>query len=152
VRVIGSFDEMCSLVGEEIGVSNWVEMTQARIDTFADATDDHQWIHVDVERARREMPGGRTIAHGYLTLSLVPMLVHDIYTLEGVRHGINYGTDKVRFTAPVPSGSRVRGRYRLKAAEPAKNGGLRLFGEVTVELEGSQRPACVAEIISIVYR
>jgi acyl dehydratase len=107
--------------------------------------------HVDVERARREMPGGRTIAHGYLTLSLVPMLVHDIYTLEGVRHGINYGANKVRFTAPVPAGARVRGRYRLNAAEPAKDDGLRLIGEVTVELEGSERPACVAEIISIVY-
>lgn len=151
MRVIASFAEMRSLVGEEIGVGEWVEVSQARIDRFAEATDDHQWIHVDVERARRELPGGRTIAHGYLTLSLVPLLVRDIYTLDGVRHRLNYGANKVRFPAPVPAGARVRGRYRLSAAEPASDGGLRLIGEVTVELEGSAKPACVAEIISIAY-
>jgi len=151
MRVISGFDEMRSLAGQEIGTSDWVEVTQERIDRFAEATGDHQWIHVDVARAAREMPGGRTIAHGYLTLSLVPLLVHDVYKLEGVGHGINYGSNRVRFTAPVPSGSRIRGRYVLKEAAPVPKGGLRLTGEVTVEIEGGDRPACIAEIMSIVY-
>lgn len=98
------------------------------------------------------MPGGKTIAHGYLTLSLLPQMVYGIYKIDNVAHGLNYGCDKIRFTAPVPSGSRVRARYRLKSAEEVHGNGLKVFGEVTVEIEGSERPACVAETISISYR
>src|SRR5882672_8544467 len=100
-------------VGEESEVSDWVEVTQERINQFADATGDHQWIHVDVERAKKEMPGGKTIAHGFLTLSLIPMLSHQISHINNVRNGINYGCNKVRFTNMVPAGSRVRGRIKL---------------------------------------
>ena len=101
-------NEMQKYVGQEIGVSDWVEISQERIDQFAEATGDHQWIHVDVERAKKDMPGGKTIAHGYLTLSLIPMLNHQISHINNVRNGINYGCNKVRFTSPVRRGSRVR--------------------------------------------
>ena len=138
-------------VGQEIGVSDWVDVTQDRINRFADATGDHQWIHVDVERAKKDMPGGKTIAHGFLTLSLVPMLSHQISHINNVRNGINYGCNKVRFTNPVPAGSRVRARTKLLAAEPMKGNGVRLTNEVTIEIEGQERPACVAETLSIVY-
>ena len=151
MRVIQSFDAMKALVGEEIGVSPWVDVTQERIDKFAEATGDFQWIHVDRKRAARELPGGSTIAHGFLTLSLLPQMVYEIYRVDGVAHGLNYGANRVRFTAPVPAGSRVRARLRVKSAEDAKNGGLRVIGEATIELEGSDRPACVAETISIAY-
>ena len=103
-------NEMHKYVGQEIGVSDWVEVSQERINLFADATGDHQWIHVDVERAKKDMPGGKTIAHGFLTLSLIPMLNHQISHINNVRNGINYGCNKVRFTRPVPAGSRVRAR------------------------------------------
>jgi acyl dehydratase len=109
-------NEMHKFVGQEIGVSDWVVISQERIDQFAEATGDHQWIHVDVERAKRDIPGGKTIAHGFLTLSLIPMLNHQISHINNVRNGINYGCNKVRFTSPVPAGSRVRrgdeGRWR----------------------------------------
>jgi acyl dehydratase len=144
-------DEMPKHVGEEIGVSDWVEVTQARIDQFAEATGDHQWIHVDVERAKKDMPGGKTIAHGYLTLSLIPMFNHQISHINNVRNGINYGCNKVRFTNPVPAGSRLRGRAKLIAADPMKGGGMRLTNQMTIEIEGQERPACVAETMSIVY-
>ena len=108
MRTVASFDEMRSLVGDEIGVNEWIDVSQEKIDLFAEATGDFQWIHVDVERAKAEMPGGKTIAHGYFTLSLVPQLVYTIYQIDGVAHGLNYGSNRVRFTAPVPSGSRVR--------------------------------------------
>ena len=151
MRTVASFDEMRSLVGDEIGVSEWIGVSQEKIDLFAEATGDFQWIHVDVERAKAEMPGGKTIAHGYFTLSLVPQLVYTIYQIDGVAHGLNYGSNRVRFTAPVPSGSRVRARYKLINTEDVKNDGLRMTGEVTMELEGSERPACVAEVMSVVY-
>ena len=151
MRQIESFGAMRALVGEELGVSDWIEVTQERIDKFAEATGDFQWIHVDVERAKSEMPGGKTIAHGYLTLSLLPQMVTAIYKIDGIAHGLNYGCDKIRFTAPVPAGSRVRARYRLKSAEDVRGNGLKVFGDVTVEIEGSERPACVAETISIAY-
>jgi acyl dehydratase len=144
-------NEMHKHVGQEIGVSDWVEISQARIDQFAEATGDHQWIHVDVERAKKDMPGGKTIAHGFLTLSLIPMLNHQISHINNVRNGINYGCNKVRFTNPVPAGSRVRARAKLVAAEPMKGGGVRLTNEVTIEIEGQDKPACVAETMSIVY-
>lgn len=146
-----SFEEVPSLVGQEIGVSDWVQIDQARINTFADATGDHQWIHVDVERAKKEMPGGKTIAHGYLTLSLIPMLGAQILRITGVSRGINYGCNKVRFTNMVPVGSRVRARQKLVAVEP-KAGGLQMTNELTIEIEGQDRPACVAETISLIYK
>jgi len=151
MRVVESFDEMRGLAGEEIGVSDWIDITQDRINTFAEATGDFQWIHVDVDRAKNELPGGKCIAHGYLTLSLVPQLIYSIYKIDGVAHGLNYGSNKIRFTAPVPAGSRVRARYKLVKTEDVKNKGLRMTGEVTMELDGSDRPACVAEIMSVVY-
>ena len=138
-------------VGEEIGVSDWVEITQERINLFADATGDHQWIHVDVERAKKDMPGGKTIAHGFLTLSLIPMLSQQISHINNVRNGINYGCNKVRFTSPVQAGSKVRARAKLIAADPMDKGGVRLTNQVTIEIEGQERPACVAETMSIVY-
>ena len=144
-------NEMHKVVGQEIGVSDWVEVSQDRINRFADATGDHQWIHVDVERAKKDMPDGKTIAHGFLTLSLIPMLHHQISHINNVRNGINYGCNKVRFTSPVKAGSRVRARAKLIAADPVKDGGLRLTNQITIEIEGQERPACVAETMSIVY-
>ena len=144
-------NEMHKYVGQEIGVSDWVEVTQERIDRFADATGDHQWIHVDVERAARELPGGTTIAHGYLTLSLIPMLNHQISHINNVKHGVNYGCNKVRFTSPVPADAKVCARTKLMAADAMDGGGVRLTNQVTVEIEGQERPACVAETMSIVY-
>jgi acyl dehydratase len=146
-----TFEELPSLAGQEMGVSDWVQIDQDRINTFADATGDHQWIHVDVERAKKEMPGGKTIAHGYLTLSLIPMLAAEIMRITDVSRGINYGSNKVRFTNMVPVGSRVRGRQKLISVEP-KAGGLQLTNEMTIEIEGQERPACVAETISLVYK
>lgn len=152
MRVIESFEAMKALAGDELGVSPWVDVTQERIDKFAEATGDFQWIHVNPKRAARELPGGKTIAHGYLTLSLLPQMIYSIYRIDGVAHGLNYGCNRIRFTAPVPAGSRVRARLRVKRAEDVKNNGLRVIGDVTIELEGSDRPACVAETISIAYR
>jgi len=138
------YNDIDSLIGQEIGVSDWVLVDQERVNTFADATGDHQWIHVDVERAK-EFLGG-TIAHGYLTLSLIPYLGAQILALDGVSRGINYGSNKVRFTNMVPVGSKVRARQKLLAVD-AKGGGKQL----TIEIEGKDRPACIAETISIVY-
>ena len=132
-------------------MSDWVEITQERINLFADATGDHQWIHVDVERAKKDMPGGKTIAHGFLTLSLIPMLSQQISHINNVRNGINYGCNKVRFTSPVQAGSKVRARAKLIAADPMDKGGVRLTNQVTIEIDGQERPACVAETMSIVY-
>lgn len=137
-------------VGEKLGVSDWVTVDQPMIDKFADATGDHQWIHVDVERAKTEMPGGKTIAHGFLTLSLVASLAHQIYDIRKRSRGINYGSNKVRFTAPVPVGSRVRLSQTLKNVEEI-SGGVRMTFESTMEVEGSARPALVAETLSLAY-
>lgn len=138
-------------VGQELGPSEWLTVTQEMIDKFADATGDHQWIHVDVERARRELPGGKTIAHGYLTLSLLPRLAPTLLRIEKRRRGLNYGSNRVRFTAAVPAGSRLRLRQKLLKAEPVADNGVRLTSEMTMEVEGSDRPAMVAETISVVY-
>jgi len=146
-----SYDEVAGLAGQEIGASDWVTIDQDRIDKFADATGDHQWIHIDVERAKKEMPGGKTIAHGYLTLSLLPMLAAQIMRITGVSRGINYGSNKVRFTNMVPVGSRVRAKQKLMSVE-ARAGGLQLINEMTIEIEGQDRPACVAETISLIYK
>ena len=139
-----AYGDVASLVGQEIGVSDWTEITQERVNQFAEATGDHQWIHVDVERATREIGG--PIAHGFLTLSLIPMLGAGILHVSGVTRGINYGCDKVRFTNMVRVGKRVRMRQKLLAVE-AKSGGLQLKNECTIEIEGETKPACVAETV-----
>ncbi len=148
---VESIEALQAHVGKTLGTSEWVLVDQQMIDQFAEATGDHQWIHVDVERAKREMPGGRTIAHGYLTLSLLPMLNQGIYRIVNRKRGVNYGSNKVRFTAPVPAGARVRGHLTLKAIEPMGEGCYRLTHESTVEVEGNERPALVAETLSLVY-
>jgi acyl dehydratase len=142
------FKDLPGLVGTEVGVSDWLEITQERVNQFAEATGDHQWIHVDVERATREIGG--PIAHGYLTLSLIPFLGAGMLNVKGVTRGINYGSDKVRFTNMVRVGKRVRMRQKLIGAEP-KSGGIQLKNECTIEIEGEERPACVAETISVIY-
>lgn len=141
-------DDLKAQIGEEIGLSDWFTISQERIQQFADATDDHQWIHVDDEKAAKG-PFGTTIAHGFLTLSLLPALTPAL-DIPGVRMGINYGLDRVRFISPVPTGSRVRARSRLVSVAEVP-GGLQLKSEVTVELEGSEKPACVAEALSRLY-
>jgi acyl dehydratase len=138
-------------LGQELGPSEWLTVTQEMIDKFADATGDHQWIHVDVERARREMPGGKTIAHGYLTLSLLPRLAPTLMQIERRRRGVNYGSNKVRFVTPVPAGARIRLRQTILKAEPVEDNGMRITSQMTMEVEGSERPAMVAETLSIVY-
>ncbi|MGH7350108.1 MAG: MaoC family dehydratase, partial [Candidatus Rokuibacteriota bacterium] len=138
-------------VGRELGPSEWLTVTQEMIDKFAEATGDHQWIHVDVERAKKEMPGGKTIAHGYLTLSLLPRLAPTLMKIEKRRRGLNYGSNRVRFTAPVPAGARVRLRQKLVKVEPVEDNGFRVTSEMTMEVEGNARPAMVAETLGIVY-
>lgn len=145
-RVFTSAEELRAAVGEELGSSDWLEVDQKRIDLFADATGDHQWIHVDPERAAGG-PFGSTIAHGYLTLSLLPAFVPQIIRVDGVRMGINYGVNKVRFPAPVPVGSRLRARAGLTDVSDV-DGGVQLTTKVTVEREGGAKPVCVAESVS----
>ena len=144
-------NEMQKYVGQEIGVSDWVEISQARIDQFAEATGDHQWIHVDVERAKAG-PFGGPIAHGFLTLSLLPRLYEAAFEVAESRMGVNYGLNRVRFMAPVPVGGRVRGRMKLLSSEPIPNDGLQMTWETTIELEGSPKPACVAESVVRRYK
>ena len=144
-----AYSDIQSLVGQEVGVSDWTEVTQERVNQFAEATGDHQWIHVDVERATREIGG--PIAHGYLTLSLIPYLASQILKVQGVTRGVNYGSNKVRFTGPVRVGRRVRLRQKLLSATEARGGGLQLVNQCTVEIEGEDRPACVAETVSVIY-
>ncbi|MGW1886279.1 MaoC family dehydratase [Streptomyces sp. NPDC001970] len=145
-RIFTSAEELTAGVGEQLGYSDWLEIDQKRIDLFADATGDHQWIHVDPERAAAG-PFGKTIAHGYLTLSLLPTLVPQIMRVEGMRMGLNYGTNKVRFPSPVPVGSRLRATAALKSVEEA-GGGVQVTAVVTVEREGGDKPVCVAESVS----
>src|SRR5437763_12460935 len=142
--------DLAQYVGKEIGVSDWFTVDQALIDKFAEATSDHQWIHVDVERAEREMPGGKTIAHGYLTLSLVPRLGQTIYRVKQRSRGLNYGSNRIRFTGQVPAGSRIRLRQKIKAVEPVE-GGVRITSENTVEVEGAARPALAAETLGMSF-
>jgi acyl dehydratase len=145
-----SLDDLRSAAGTELGVSDWIEIDQDRIDQFADATGDHQWIHVDPERARSG-PFGGTVAHGYLTLSLIPALAASVWSLDNARMGVNYGLNKVRFPAPVPVGSRVRARIELLAVDDVPGNGVQLTARVTVEREGGDKPVCVAETVSRVY-
>jgi acyl dehydratase len=144
------FADLPSLEGQEIGVSDWLLIDQHRVDTFADATGDHQWIHVDVERAKATPFLGGTIAHGFLTLSLVPYLSAGMLTVEGVTHGINYGLDKVRFISMVHVGKRVRLRQKLVSAT-AKSGGWLIKSEMTMEIEGADKPAMISENLSMIF-
>ncbi len=150
MREIASLAQLKDLVGQEVGVSDWVTISQARVNTFADATDDHQWIHLDVERAKLESPYGGTIAHGYLTLSLLPMLISSTLSIGDVKMGINYGLNKLRFPAPVPVGSAVRARFTLLTDE-AIAGGSQTVWQVTMERQGGDKPVCIAEVIYRYY-
>ncbi|WP_306338845.1 MaoC family dehydratase [Streptomyces sp. KL118A] len=149
-RIFTSPEELRAGVGEQLGPSDWLEIDQKRIDLFAEATGDHQWIHVDAEKAARG-PFGTTIAHGYLTLSLLPALVPQTMRVEGMKMGLNYGTEKVRFPSPVPVGSRLRATTVLTDVTPTKDGGVQVTAKVTVEREGGDKPACVAESVSRYY-
>src|SRR5262249_3981830 len=142
------FADIPSLAGAELGVSDWLDIDQERVNRFADATGDHQWIHVDVERATKEL--GAPIAHGYLTLSLIPMLARNVITYKGVGRGVNYGSNKVRFPNMVPVGKRIRLAIKNLSVEP-KGAALQIVNECTIEIAGEERPACVAEIISLVF-
>jgi acyl dehydratase len=150
MREIAGLQELAALVGTEVAVSDWVGITQQRIDTFADATDDHQWIHVDPQRCRSDSPFGVPIAHGFLTLSLLPAMLEKSMRIDGLRLTINYGLNKLRFPAPVPVDSRVRGRMQLVSLEPIE-GGAQVVWNVTVECEGATKPACVAEFVLRYY-
>ena len=147
MKVITSIDEAQSLVGTELGVSDWMEIDQKRVNDFADVTGDHQWIHIDVERAKKESPYKAPIAHGFLTLSLIPALSKDNYRVENAKLGINYGLNKVRFLNAVPVGSRVRARSELIDVK-AKDGVADLTVRHTIEIEGVEKPAAVAEMIA----
>ncbi len=145
-----SLRELESRVGQEVGVSPWVEMPQSRIDQFAEATGDYQWIHVDPGRAAKS-PFGGTIAHGFLTLSMVPKLSESTFEFSDRKMGVNYGLNKVRFTSPVPAGARIRGRFTLAKYEKIEGNGVQTTWSVTVEREGGEKPVCVAETISRHY-
>ncbi|MBW0017928.1 MAG: MaoC family dehydratase [Mycobacterium sp.] len=146
MRTFESVADLAGAVGDTIGQSDWVTVTQENVNMFADATGDHQWIHVDPERAAKG-PFGTTIAHGYLTLSLLPRLMHQMYTVNGIKLAINYGLNKVRFPAPVPVGSRVRATSTLLGVDDVGNGATQATVSTTVEIDGSAKPACVAESI-----
>ncbi len=149
-RIVRTIDDAKALIGQEVGVSDWVTVDQARINQFATATDDHQWIHTDTARAAREMPGGQTIAHGYLLLSLLPALMDTLVEMPTLQRAINYGLNKVRFKNPVPAGSRVRLRSVLLQAQK-RAGALQVILENTLEIEGQPKPACVAEVIALYF-
>jgi len=144
------FDSLPAMVGQELGVSAWFEVDQPRIDGFAGATEDRQWIHVDPERCARESPFKTPVAHGFLTLSLLPAMLESALRIEGMRMGLNYGLNKVRFPAPLPVDSRVRGRWTLAACEPVE-GGVQLTWSATVESEAGARPVCAAEFLVRAY-
>ncbi|MGZ6949227.1 MAG: MaoC family dehydratase [Ilumatobacteraceae bacterium] len=147
MKVISSIDDAVGLVGQELGVGEWKEIDQKRIDAFADVTEDHQWIHIDVDRAKTESPYGTTIAHGFLTLSMIPKLSKDNFRVENAKMAINYGLNKVRFLAAVPSGGRIRARSELVDAEKVGEGMVNLTVRHTIELDGSDKPAAVADTI-----
>lgn len=149
MKVFESITKLADAVGEELGTSDWTLVDQARIQAFAEATGDYQWIHLDEEKARNESPWKTTIAHGYLTLSLLPMLNQQIIKVEGVKASINYGLDKLRFPSPVPAGKRVRARLKLLALEPSGEGRYLARYSTTIEIEGGDRPACVAENLAM---
>ncbi len=149
--VVDNPRDLAEHTGKEFTSDHWVTVDQAMIDGFAEATGDDQWIHVDVERARRDMPGGVTIAHGYLSLSLLPRLIRQTYRVANHGRSLNYGANRIRFTNPVQSGARLRLRLTFKDVEPVDNDGARITANCVVEIEGEDRPALIAEIISQVY-
>ncbi|HEY8187269.1 MAG TPA: MaoC family dehydratase [Pyrinomonadaceae bacterium] len=151
VTRIESIDQLREHLGQDVGVSDWVEVLQDRINQFAEATEDRQWIHVDPERSARESPFKETIAHGFLTLSLLSELGKRAISVGGVKMGINYGLNRVRFVSPVPAGSRIRGRFTLSALAEIR-GGVQATWNVTVERDGYEKPACVAEWLVRYYR
>ena len=148
--VFANLDELATKVGQEVVVSDWLEVTQERIDRFADATGDHQWIHVDVERARRESPFGTTIAHGFLTLSLLSHFLNNSLEFGNSKMGVNYGCNRLRFTAPVKTGSRLRARLKLKEFQRIE-GGVQMIWDVAMECEGQEKPVLVAEWVGRRY-
>ena len=150
VREIPSIGELKRLTGQEVAVTDWFIITQEQVELFAEATGDHQWIHLDVERCRKESPYGGTVAHGFLTLSLLPMMMGTAVSMPNSKMGVNYGLNKVRFPAPVPVGSKVRGRMTLQEVEDIE-GGAQITWKVTMEREGGDKPVCVAESIVRCY-
>jgi acyl dehydratase len=149
-RLIKTMDDARALVGAEIGLSDWAVIDQNRIDQFAEATTDYQWIHVDTERAARELPDGKTIAHGYLTLALIPALTGNFIEVENLTRAINFGVNKVRFYTPVHAGARVRARVNVLKAQ-RRAGALLLTSVVRIEVEGERKPACVAETLGMYF-
>jgi acyl dehydratase len=152
MRIFDGFDEIKAAVGTEVGTSDWIEITQDRINKFAEATCDEQWIHVDQDRAKQEMPGGKTIAHGLLSLSLAPMFIRSVMGLKGLKTTLNYGADRIRYLSPVPAGAKLRGRVTIAEAEDVPPAGLRVHYRLVIEIEGGPRPACVAELIALHMR
>ncbi len=150
-RTINGADELRTLIGEHLGYSDYIEITQDRVNQFADATGDHQWIHVDPERATRESPFGGPVAHGYLTLSLLPLLLPQILLVSGISMGVNYGANKVRFPSPVPVGAKGRAGASLASVEDV-TGGAQVTMDVTFEVEGAPKPACVAQVVFRYYQ
>jgi acyl dehydratase len=148
-RLINGIDDLRALAGQELGTSDWLEITQEQVDLFAQATGDHQWIHVDPERATNS-PFGGTIAHGYLTISLAPVLLRQIVDVQGVTMALNYGIDKLRFPSPVPVGSKVRMSARLASVEDVA-GGVQATTTVTIEIDGQAKPGCVADVVYRYY-
>ncbi|MBC7393402.1 acyl dehydratase [Variovorax sp. GrIS 2.14] len=151
MKTFQTLQDLAACVGQEVAVSDWITVTQEQVNRFADATGDHQWIHVDVERAKAG-PFGGPIAHGFLTLSMLPKFYEAAFEVTESRMGVNYGLNRVRFMAPVPVGGRLRGRMKLLTAEPIANDGLQMTWETTIELEGSPKPACVAESVVRRYK
>jgi acyl dehydratase len=147
MKVITSIDDAVGLVGSELGISDWKEIDQDRINKFADVTEDHQWIHIDADRAKKESPYGTTIAHGFLTLSMIPALSKDNFRVENAKMAINYGLNKVRFLAAAPSGGRIRVRSELTDASKVNDSTVNLTVLHTIELDGSDKPAAIAESI-----
>lgn len=150
-RVINGLDELVALVGTDLGTSEWLTVTQGMVNTFSEVTGDYQWIHLDVERARRELPFGGPVVQGLLTLSLIVRFRREILELRGVTRFINYGYDRVRFTAPIPVGSRLRATQTLLSAERVAPGTLRTKSKFVVEADGIEKPACIAEAITLAY-
>lgn len=150
MHVIRSIEDARALEDQEVGLSDWAVIDQNRIDQFAEATADYQWIHVDTARAAREMPGGRTIAHGYLTLALIPGLTGNFIEVKNLERAINFGVNKVRFYTPVPCGARVRARAKILQAR-RRGGALLLTSEVRIEVDGERKPACVAETLGMYF-
>ena len=152
MRIFNDFSEFKAAVGTELGTSEWIEITQERINLFAQATCDEQWIHINQERAKKELPGGTTIAHGLLSLSLAPMFIRSVLGLKSIKNTLNYGADRIRYLAPVPAGSRLRGRTTIAEVEDVPPDGLKVNYHLVIEIEGGERPACVAELIALHYR